>query len=678
MTQPIYMGAGGRLVPGRRLGRGGEGEVFALEGDSPRALKIYTSPDAAREAKIRAMVSAGLAGRCPNVAFPLEAAYTVSGGFAGFVMPLVDAASPVHELCSPASRRRLFPNADWRFLVRTALNTARAFARVHDAGAVVGDVNASGVLVTKRALVALIDADSFQLGPEHLCRVGVPEFTPPELQGRSLDGVMRTTEHDGFGLAVLVFELLFNGRHPHAGISETRDIPLTDAITQNLFPYTTIRPTRLRPPPATLTLQDLPLGLATLFERAFSGVPPRPTAAEWISELQHLERSIVPCDRRPGHYMSDVRRDCPWCRIEERSGAVAFGHGVRLRPTGIAPLPPEIAPAYARVVERARAVGGEALRPPVPSTKVTPGPKARETLIRHGWTAGGRQPTLVPSHKAHLGKPFLDAFTTARRELEKETEAWRNRIGAWSLLRPAAELEAKVARVAATAARRSAEAADVERKVRRTMVEEKLALIPLTSLNVPGLGKRGVARLAAAGIANAAEVDPVNIRVVAGISERAATALMLWRNATASSIECEVTVRPGDVALEKARMVEEWRREDASIGDRMGSMKADLERDIGMLLTRASQPDPRMDEAIARYWQAEADLDHLGIDKPVVKAKRAPSPKTKIRKGSRTACPDCGGPMVKRWARAGSSPQRYYLGCARYPSCSGSRPIRRV
>lgn len=677
MTGPIYMGAGGRLVPGRRLGRGGEGEVFALDGGSPRALKIYTSPDAAREAKIRAMVSAGLAERCPNVAFPLEAAYTASGGFAGFVMQLVDAASPVHELCSPGSRRRLFPNADWRFLVRTALNTARAFARVHDAGAVVGDVNASGVLVTKRALVALIDADSFQLGPDHLCRVGVPEFTPPELQGRSLDGVTRTTEHDAFGLAVLVFELLFNGRHPHAGISETRDIPLPDAIAQNLFPYTTIRPIRLRPPPATLALEDLPLGLATLFERAFSGVPPRPIAAEWISELQHLERSIVPCERRTGHYMSDVRRDCPWCRIEDRSGAIAFGHGVRLRPAEIGSLAPEIVPAHAKVVERARAMGGEALKPPVPSGRATPSSTARETLIQHGWPVGGPRLELVPSHKADLGKPFLDAFTIARRELEKETEAWRNRIGAWSLIKPAAELEAKVAKVAATAARRSAEAADVGRKVRRRMVEERLALIPLTSLNVPGLGKRGVARLAAAGIANAADVDPVNIRAVGGISERAATALMLWRNTTASSIECEVKVRPGDVIAEKARMMEEWRREDASIEDRIRSMNADLERDVQMLLARASQPDARMDEAITRYAQAEADLDHLGIDKPVVNSQRAQSPKTKSGKAFRTACPDCGGPMVKRWARAGSSLQRYFLGCARYPSCSGSKPIRR-
>lgn len=65
---------------------------------------------------------------------------------------------------------------DYRFLVRSAANVAVAVAKVHEAGAVVGDINHSGILVSDKATAALIDADSFQFGERHLCRVGVPEY----------------------------------------------------------------------------------------------------------------------------------------------------------------------------------------------------------------------------------------------------------------------------------------------------------------------------------------------------------------------------------------------------------------------------------------------------------------------------------------------------------------------
>lgn len=52
------------------------------------------------------------------------------------------------------------------------------------------------------------------------CDVGVPLWTPPELQGRDFRGLTRTKNHDRFGLAVLMFQLLFMGRHPFAGVPD--------------------------------------------------------------------------------------------------------------------------------------------------------------------------------------------------------------------------------------------------------------------------------------------------------------------------------------------------------------------------------------------------------------------------------------------------------------------------
>src|SRR5205814_7863741 len=70
-------------------------------------------------------------------------------------------------------------------------------------------------------IFALIDCDSFEITDGKTvfpCMVGVPTYTPPELQGQSFQGVRRTKQHDAFGLAVLIFHMLFLGRHPFAGI----------------------------------------------------------------------------------------------------------------------------------------------------------------------------------------------------------------------------------------------------------------------------------------------------------------------------------------------------------------------------------------------------------------------------------------------------------------------------
>ena len=166
------------------------------------------------------MVSLGLAKTSSLVAFPDEIVNRKSGEFAGFMMRLVEGFRAIHELYGIKSRKIHYIGADYRFLVRAAANTARAIGQVHASPCVIGDLNHSGILVARNATVALIDADSFQFQANstlYPCLVGVPDFTPPELHGASLNGVIRTKIHDCFGLAVAIFQLLFMGRHPYAG-----------------------------------------------------------------------------------------------------------------------------------------------------------------------------------------------------------------------------------------------------------------------------------------------------------------------------------------------------------------------------------------------------------------------------------------------------------------------------
>ncbi len=329
---PALFAQGARMRLGARIGRGGEGEVFALADDPDRAAKIY-APEAAaaRAGKIVAMAQAGLAAKAPLVAFPQAPLHDARGRFRGFVMPRIHDAEPLHELYAPGARKRAFPDADHRFLLRAALNAARAAAAAHRAGCVIGDVNHSGFLIGQDAMVWLIDADSFQFDDSatlHLCRVGVPDYTPPELIGAKLSQVARTPDHDAFGLAVVLFQLLFLGRHPFAGVARSGsacgDLSVGEAIARGAFAYARSTGGPLRPPPGALLLDDMPSGTAALFERAFApdAAGRRPGAADWARALGAHEAAIRTCPATPRHHFTGAA--CPLCRIEAETGAALF------------------------------------------------------------------------------------------------------------------------------------------------------------------------------------------------------------------------------------------------------------------------------------------------------------------------------------------------------------------
>ena len=121
-------------------------------------------------------------------------------------------AKEIHELYSLKSRRVYFPEATWQFLVHTAGNLARAFHNLHKNAHIMGDVNHGNCVVLADGTVKLIDCDSYSIKTDKLryrCGVGVATHLAPELQGADLSEVEREDKHDNFGLAVIIFQLLF-------------------------------------------------------------------------------------------------------------------------------------------------------------------------------------------------------------------------------------------------------------------------------------------------------------------------------------------------------------------------------------------------------------------------------------------------------------------------------------
>ena len=331
MLQQFYSSDGRPIGLGQKLGQGGEGAVLEVSGRNDLVAKVYHQGKGAEKAsKLTAMVRLKTDRLLKLSAWPTDTLHEKSNGaIRGFVMPKVIGHRDVHILYGIKSRHAEYPDAKWPFLIQAAANVARAFSVIHEHGHVIGDVNHGGVVVSKNALVRLVDCDSFQVsanGNRYLCEVGVPTHTPPELQDRPFTGLMRTQDHDAFGLAVIIFQLLFLGRHPFSGAFLGRgDMPIEKAIRQYRFAYGPGATSRqMKQPPATLHLEAVPTSLTNLFERSFLSSGARPRAQEWITPLVELAGNLKQCSHNSGHSYLKTLGSCPWCSIERHSGVVVF------------------------------------------------------------------------------------------------------------------------------------------------------------------------------------------------------------------------------------------------------------------------------------------------------------------------------------------------------------------
>lgn len=332
----VYDIDGAALLLDREIGNGGEGSVWSIQGDQRVAAKFYhkgMAPEHAR--KLEVMCRLKSESLLKIAAWPTSTlSATRTGQPEGLLMPRISGYQAAHLLYSPKSRRTTFPEAQFPFIVHAATNIARAFAAIHDAGQVIGDVNHGNLLVSEHATVALIDCDSFEITDQksvYPCLVGVPTYTPPELQGGTFQGIHRTKQHDAFGLAVLIFHLIFLGRHPFAGIyrNGTADMTIEQAISEYRFAYSPdARSTQMQPPPAAPHLADFPPVFSELFIRAFTRAGAndnRASAREWIAPLESLSKSLKQCDTNRSHHFSKHLSACPWCRVEGMVGIPMFG-----------------------------------------------------------------------------------------------------------------------------------------------------------------------------------------------------------------------------------------------------------------------------------------------------------------------------------------------------------------
>ena len=314
----------------RPIGGGGEGKIYPVLERDDLAAKIYHDGklDADSISKLEAMLAQ--APKDPmrdrghaSIAWPIDLVHRLDGNqaVAGFLMPRILKARPIHCLYSPQTRKVL-PAFTYRALCLTARNVASAVWAIHEAGYVIGDVNDANILVTGDALVTLVDTDSFQItnqtdGRVYRCTVGTPLFTPPEIFDKKVEEVDRSPQQDMFSLAILFFRLLMEETLPYAGkVVGVDEVPdCIERLRRGGFPYDgrpEFRPSRWAPP-----FEMLHPSLQKLFRQCFvaghADPQSRPDAHTWYRVLKECEESFINCPVNPQHYYFNYCATCPWC-----------------------------------------------------------------------------------------------------------------------------------------------------------------------------------------------------------------------------------------------------------------------------------------------------------------------------------------------------------------------------
>jgi DNA-binding helix-hairpin-helix protein with protein kinase domain len=627
------------VVLGERLGGGGEGEVFAVAQAPTQAVKLYNAKLAeSRREKVEAMIAAGLSLSTSLVAYPVELVTNRRGKFLGFSMGKVTKHKQIHELYAPGARKDKFKHADYRFLVRAAANVAKAVAEVHAAGCVIGDINHSGILVSDRATVALIDADSFQLASKagsYLCKVGTPEYTPPELQGRPFDQTLRTPDHDAFGLAVLVFQLLWMGRHPYSGRYSGGEKAIEDAIREHRFVYST-RPTGMVPPPATPSLDELPAEVASAFERAFSGAGVRPLATEWVGLLAGLEKRLKPCARSSLHHHLPGSQTCTWCKMEDALGVQLFRHALSAGTIdGEAPSL-DIAALW-RAIE---AVQLPADLPPLPKLKneaPTPSLGAREArdatwkrkaagilacVTAAGW--GFTNPngwfvclalcgfggflllTRAPKKTALISKARMaaDGF-------QKALDRWASESGEGRYFSLWNDLENGRIELTNLPRQEQEQIANYQRNRRQEQLAAFLEKFKLRSAKLRGIGPAKLTTLMSYGIEDAGDISQQKVIGVPGFGPVNTRTLVEWRDQHAARFVYDL--RSNDV--DRARLaairggVAARRRE---LVQKLSGAPPALRAAVAQAVNRGNSAPAALQRAFSFRRQAEVDMEFLG------------------------------------------------------------------
>jgi serine/threonine protein kinase len=309
----------------KEIANSGEGRVYKTDLNGYLA-KIYHQQDWKRVEKLKVMLANPpadpmAAHNHKSIAFPADLLQDRYGNVLGFLMPYIQNNFDLYTVCNAKLRKKKAPDFNWMYLHVTAERITLVIQKIHAQHYVLGDIKLQNILVNNKALVTIIDTDSFQVIDSkkrelYPCQVGSEGFTPPELFGQDFAKTTQTEIHDRFRLGVLIHYLLF-GCHPFTGKWHgAGDSPDPNELVRRGLWYGG-RSSSIGPSRYTIPLDVVHPALKQCFLRCFndghSNPHLRPTPQEWLKALQVARADLKACKKVNNHYYSQTYGKCYWC-----------------------------------------------------------------------------------------------------------------------------------------------------------------------------------------------------------------------------------------------------------------------------------------------------------------------------------------------------------------------------
>lgn len=304
----------------RRLGEGGQGDVFSVSGQ-PLAVKLLRGHDpvvrAALEDRLRAVRRLPL--RDVPIASPIV---LLAKPQVGYVMRLIDGVQPLDDLRpsprTPDIAQWYLDTGGLRRRLRVLARLAEALELLHSRAIVYGDLSLANVLIsedTSSDVVWLIDPDNLRYTSASGRWIMTRHFGAPELHRRAVESPNTLT--DAYALAVISYEIL-TLRHPLlGGVLVDEDAALEERAFRGELPWVAHaqddRNHQLGGLPWEMVLTRR---LMDLMRRTFEGglVDPkvRANAAEWSRELRWASGMCIDCPGCDQAFLASAP-ECPWC-----------------------------------------------------------------------------------------------------------------------------------------------------------------------------------------------------------------------------------------------------------------------------------------------------------------------------------------------------------------------------
>lgn len=311
---------GNRYRLGRELGRGGQGAVFAVEGDR-MAVKLFRN----RSAKVRESLRDQLAmvGRLPlenlAVARPIE---QLRSPHVGYIMELFTGMMPIQSLLRPPKGTKsvvewYFQGGGLRRRLRILARTAEVLSELHGRGLVYVDPSPNNVFVSEQSNaceVRLIDTDNLHPATAVGRSLYTPGYGAPEIVRQT--GALSSLS-DSHAFAVIAFETLVLV-HPLLGDLVREGEPeMEEQAFAGCLPWIDAADDDSNRSsdgiPRDIVLSPrLQADFSRTFGLGLSDPDKRPGLAQWAERFHRAADLTVTCPVCSGSYFYN-RSVCPWC-----------------------------------------------------------------------------------------------------------------------------------------------------------------------------------------------------------------------------------------------------------------------------------------------------------------------------------------------------------------------------